>query len=121
MATEHENNIIHIQNLIAVAYADGSLDEAEEEFLYDIAEDFEIDFKLVDDLLKKASTLEFIVPESQEDKEEQLVNIVFMSMLDGDFHESEYAICLDVAKRLGLTKSDLDEAVKLTKNLWDKA
>lgn len=121
MSAQPEINLIHFQNLIAVAFADGNLDEEEEEFLYDMAEDFDIPSEEVQKLIKNADSLEFIIPESQEDKEEQLVNIVFMSMLDGDFHEDEYAICLDVAKRLGLSKSDLDEAVKLTKNLWDNA
>lgn len=121
MAQKEHPNLIHIQNLIAVAYADGNIDEDEQEFLFDMAEDYDIPREAVEELLKKADKLHFLVPEDPIEREEQLVNIIFMSMLDGEFHDNEYALCLDVAKKLELTEKDLDEAIKLTKKLWDEA
>lgn len=121
MSTHPEVNLIHFQNLIAVAFADGTLDEEEEEFLYEMAEDFDIDVEEVKKMIANADQLEFIVPENQDEREEQLVNIVFMSMLDGEIHENEYEMCLHVAEKLELTKKELDEAISLTKNLWDNA
>lgn len=121
MLENESPNQIHIQNLIAVAFADGNIDDDEEEFLFDMAEDYGISRGTVKGLLKNADKLEFLVPEDPEDREEQLVNIVFMSMLDGDIHENEYALCLDVAKKLELTEKDLNEAIALTKKLWEEA
>lgn len=112
-----EIDIIHIQNLISVAFSDGVFDKEEEEFLYEIAEDYDIPKEKVMELVKNAANLEFIVPEDPDEREEQLINIVFMSMLDGEFHDEEYTLCMHVAERLGLTKEDLDEAVALTKRL----
>ena len=121
MLENEEPNLIHIQNLIAVAYADGNIDEDEEEFLFDMAEDYGISKGTVKGLLKNADKLHFLVPEDPIDREEQLVNIIFMSMLDGEFHDNEYALCLDVAKKLELTEKDLNEAIALTKKLWEEA
>ena len=116
-----QGEIVHIQNLIAVAFADGVFDEVEKEFLYEVAYEYNVSDEQVEELLARSSELEFVVPEDHDEREEQLINIVFMSMLDGDFHENEYALCMDVATRLGLTKEDLDEAVTLTKRLTENA
>ena len=49
---------------------------------------------------------------------DQLADIVFMAMIDGEIHQKEYDLCLHIAERLDMSKNDLDEAIKLTKKLW---
>lgn len=109
----------HFRNLVAVAFADGFLDEEEEDFLYDKADEIELNYKEVDEIIKNAADLKFIVPMNTQDREDQLADIVFMAMIDGEIHQKEYDLCLSVAKKLDLSKSDLDEAIELTKKLWD--
>lgn len=120
MANDHRNiKLEHFQNLVAVAFADGVLDEEEENFLYDKADEFDVPQEEVERCIANAEALTFIVPANMEEREDQLADIVFMAMIDGDLHEKEYALCLSIAQRLGLTKEDLDQAIELTKKLWD--
>ncbi|HAA14767.1 MAG TPA: hypothetical protein DCE41_24985 [Cytophagales bacterium] len=110
----------HFKNLVAVAAADGFLDENEMDFLTEKAEEIGISKEDVDTIISQKDKLQFMVPMNMVDREDQLADIVYMSMIDGEIHDNEYQLCLNIAERLGLTKSDLDEAVDLTKRLWEK-
>lgn len=119
--SSREINLEHFKNLVAVSMADGFLDDDEKEFLEERAEEFGLPRDEVSDIVAKAGKLEFIVPENEEDREEQLADIVFMSMVDGDIEEKEYQLCLNIAERLELKKEDLDEVIALTQRLWNQS
>ncbi len=108
----------HFQNLVSVAFADGHFEEEEKEFLEDRAQELGLPAEEVAKIMANANMLEFIVPDDIDDREEQLADVVFMSMVDGDIEEKEYTLCLNIAERLELQKSDLDEVIALTKRLW---
>ena len=118
MSDNKHVKIEHFQNLVAVAFADGILDEDEEDFLLDKAEEADIDPEEAEKIIKNADQLQFMVPMNAEDREDQLADIVFMAMIDGEIHQKEYDLCLHIAERLDMTKKDLDEAINLTKRLW---
>jgi tellurite resistance protein len=108
----------HFQNLVSVAYADGHFEEEEREFLEERAEELGLPSEDVARILENPTTLKFIVPDDLDDREEQLADVVFMSMVDGEIEEKEYDLCLNIAERLELKKDDLDEVIALTKRLW---
>lgn len=108
----------HFQNLVAVAFADGHVEDLEREFLEDRAEELGLPAGEVAKIMDNAENLEFIVPDDLDDREEQLADVVFMSMVDGDIEEKEYELCLNIAERLELKKTDLDEVIALTRRLW---
>lgn len=112
--------IEHFKNLVAIAYSDGILEEVEEDFLYDKAEEIGLPFEKVDAIIQNANELEFILPEKMDDREDQLADIVFMSMMDGELHDKEYALCVSIAQKLGLDKTELDEVIDVTRKLWDQ-
>ena len=118
---EREVNIDHFKNLVAVSVADGHLDDDEREFLEERAEELGLPADDVKNIIDNADKLEFVVPDDEEDREEQLADIVFMSMVDGTIEDKEYALCLDIANRLELKKSDLDEVIALTQRLWNRS
>ena len=111
----------HINNLIAVAFADGNFNDEEIEFLYEKAEEFDISEAEVKKSVDNANNLTFMVPQNNEDKEDQLADIVFMMMIDGIIHDKEYDLCLSITSRLNLEKEDLDDVISLTKRLWDSS
>ena len=117
---EREIDIVHFKNLVMVSVVDGFMDEDEKEFLEDRAGELGLPTNEVTDIINNAEKLEFVVPEHEEDREEQLSDIVFMMMIDGEIEEKEYGLCLNIATRLELKKSDLDEVIALTKRLWEK-
>ena len=111
--------IEHFQNLFSVAYADGVVEESEHEFLEDRADELGLPADQVRSIIDNASHLQFIVPEDIDEREEQLADVVFMSMVDGAIEQKEYQLCLNIAQRLELKQSDLDDVIALTRRLWD--
>ena len=110
----------HFKNLVAVAMSDGFLDENEKEFLADKAEEIGLPMDEVKEILDNADQLQFMVPMNMVDREDQLADVVYMAMIDGDIHDKEYRLCLSIAERLSLKKEDVDEVVNLTKRLWNE-
>lgn len=110
----------HFSNLVSVASADGFIEEAEREFLEERAMELGLLPEQIAVVMSNIEALEFVVPELVEDREEQLADVVFMSMVDGAIEEREYLLCLNIAERLGLKKSDLDEVIALVKRLWSR-
>lgn len=110
--------IEHFRNLVAVAFADGHMEDSEKEFLEERAEELGLPAAEVNSIIKDAHNLEFRVPDDMDEREEQLSDVVFMSMVDGDIEQKEYDLCLNIAERLGLRKADLDEVIALVKRLW---
>ena len=107
----------HFENLVVVAAADGYMDDEEKDFLADKAEEFGLDAKTVAEIIEKHQELNFNVPESIDEKEEQLSDVVFMAMIDGEIHEKEYTLCVNFAKRIGMNEKDVDEIIALAKKL----
>ncbi len=103
---------------MSVAFADGHFEEEEREFLEERAKELGLPAEDVARILKNHTELDFIVPEDMDDREEQLADVVFMSMVDGDIEQKEYDLCLNIAERLELKRSDLDEVIALTRRLW---
>ncbi|MBN1250615.1 MAG: TerB family tellurite resistance protein [Bacteroidales bacterium] len=108
----------HFSNLVAVAYSDNVLNNEEKEFLQERANDYGLSQDEIHEITEQAETLKFIVPLNGEEKEEQLADIVYMSMIDGVVNEKEYEICLKIAERLDFKQKDLDYIIELTKKLW---
>ncbi len=119
MENKKKIKLEHFKNLVAVAWADGHFDKEELELLKERADDFGLSKEEVDAVMAEADTLKFKVPLNDYDKEEQLADVVYMSMVDGEIHEKEYAMCLGIAERLDLNHKYLDKIIELTKKLWD--
>ena len=108
----------HFANLVAVAFSDGYLDDHEKEFLKERALNYGLPEDEVKKLFDMAADLVFIVPQNDEEKEEQLSDAVYMAMIDGEVHEKEYELCLTIAEKLDFRKKDLDYVIDLTRKLW---
>jgi tellurite resistance protein len=108
----------HFENLVAMAAADGHMDEEEKEFLAEKAAEFGLKLDEITDILNNPHDLVFKVPSTQDEKEEQLSDAVFMAMIDGEIHEKEYAMCINFATKLGLSQKDVDEIISLAKKLF---
>jgi len=111
----------HFQNLVAVAYADGDFSEKEVAFLAEKAVDFGLENSIVEQIMSRAAELEFEVPLNDFEREDQLSDTVFISMVDGKVADKEYSLCLKIAEKLDFTKKELDQVIELTSQLWDKA
>jgi tellurite resistance protein len=119
--SEQQIKLEHFQNLVAVAFADGSLDKDEASFLAERAEEYGLSKKEVDETIANAENLIFVIPLNDEDRETQLTYSVYIAMVDGAVDDKEYALCLKIAEKLDFDKRYLDEIIELTGKLWAKS
>ncbi len=111
----------HIKNLVAIALADGVIDEMEFEILQDKAEDIGITAAELDMLIAAQEDIPFTIPNDPAEQEAYLSEFVFMMMIDGNIHPDEYDLCLKFAQELNLRASELDRIIELSKQLWKHA
>ncbi|MEO1099524.1 MAG: hypothetical protein AAFX57_17490 [Bacteroidota bacterium] len=104
----------NLKNLIALASADGHVDEKELEVIKDAAKSAGFTSEKLQDWLKKGSDFIHVIPEREEDRETQLIQMLSLAIADGEFSADEYALCKTVAERLGFTKQELDMIIKLS-------
>ncbi len=109
--------IEHFENLVAVAYADGILTEKEIDLLAESAYEAGLSRDEIGNVLERGSTLKFIVPQSFDDREQQLVDCIRMAMVDGEVHEKEYELCLQIALKLDFDQKYLNNIIELTRKL----
>ena len=115
-----EINLDYFKDLVAVAAADGHLDENEKKFLLKKAADFNLPIEEVELIIKNSN--EFIIQEYKEikDKEQHLADIVFMAMIDGELKKEEYDLCLNFAQKMELSKEDVDKIIQMVKKMFAK-
>ncbi len=118
MVSNHKIKKEHFANLLAVAYADGVFQPEELDFLADKAIEYGIEDAEVKDLLENIDKLKFSVPQNLEDKEQQLTDAIYLTMIDGKIDKREYQLCLNIAKKLDLNQKYLDNLIELIKELW---
>ncbi|WPP53065.1 hypothetical protein [Catalinimonas niigatensis] len=117
---ERKVKLEHFKNLVAVAAADGYLNFREREFLSERAQEAGLETEEIDRLLLDAHQLQYMVPFNQIEREEQLNDAVFMSIIDGEIADSEYKLCLSIAQKLGFEKSLVDNMVDEVKRIWSR-
>ncbi len=118
MKTQRQIKKEHFANLLIVAHADGKLTKEEIDLLAQRAIDYGLSEAEVRQMTDNLEKLKFEIPLNQEEKEEQLTNAIYMSLIDGEIAPQEYQICLSLAQKLGLDKKYLDNLIELVKELW---
>lgn len=112
--------IEHYKNLVAIAAADGYLNNREREFLADRALELGLAEGEVKAIMAEADMLQYNVPLNQEDGEDQVNEAVFMSIIDGEISSQEYQLCLLLADRLGIDRTHVDHMIETVKMIWSK-
>lgn len=118
ISTNKKVKLEHIENMVAVAIADGFFEEEEKKFLADKAEEFGLSLQEVDGILENAELLQSAIPRNEIDREDQLADAVYMSMINGEVNPKEYELCIHLAKRLDFEKEDVDKIIELITKLW---
>ncbi|MEM9857164.1 MAG: hypothetical protein AAF843_07400 [Bacteroidota bacterium] len=104
----------NLKNLIALAGADGNIDEKEMEVIREAAASAGFSEEKLQDWLSRGSEFFHVIPEREEDRETQLIQMLSLAIADGEFSADEYSLCKTVAERLGFTKEELDMIIKLS-------
>lgn len=107
-------------NLVAIAAADGYLNAREREFLAERAEETGVKADEYDSIMKDADKLQNVVPLNQFQPEDQIMDAIFMSIVDGEIADQEYQLCVSMASRLGFEKTEVEETINEIKLIWAK-
>lgn len=103
----------HIMNLMTLAISDGHIDKREQELLFEIASRWGLSPNEFQEILKNPHKVKFTPPTNNQDRAYQLLDLVFMMMIDGKIRESEMDLCKTLAPSLGYPPSIVDKLVKI--------
>lgn len=104
----------YLKNLVAIACADGVVEPSEMAILKEAAEDVGISESELEILIEHSDTFKHLIPESEEDREMQLAQMISLAIADGEFSIEEYNLCKVVAERLGFTEKELKMIIRLS-------
>ena len=109
--SEQERNLTTFHNLCVMAHADGIIHENEIAILAELAGTLGLDTELAEEMILKGSTSSFIIPETQEEKLNELRRVVLIMLTDGEIHPKEYQKCLVLAEALEVDQIYLDKII----------
>ncbi len=92
----------HFKNLVAVALADGKLDDAEAQLLARIGIRMGMDMKEINALLARPEKVKLVLPTDHQEKISQMIDVVAMMIIDGDADSREIQFCMALAAQMGL-------------------
>ncbi len=103
---------VAVKNAILVMMADGRIDKRELAFLLQVCKRVGVSEKEMKKLLDSLKDVKFTVPKSNDERIRQLMDMVFMMMVDGEIDNREMAVCLDLGKHLGFPPAMVGTIVK---------
>ncbi len=101
-----------VMNAVCVMLSDGHVDPREYELLKRILARVNMNEAEMKDMIAHPEKIQFTVPQSQDERQMQLIDIVFMMMADGKIDTREMKIVLQFASMLGFTPQTVADLVK---------
>ena len=101
----------HLKNLWEVAMSDGHIDDREVKLLYQIADRHGVGRGRVNKIKKNMNEIDFFKPDNDQERFDQIYDLVMMMMADSEIDENEMRVCNKYAEKLGFDKRIVDELV----------
>jgi len=105
----------HLKTLVALAKADGKVDESELTFLYEIGHKYGLKDKQIKAVIDSDEKLSVNIPEKHHEKVGQLYDVVGMMMADNVIDDNEIEFCRDICDKMNLDHALIDEMVEVVK------
>lgn len=102
----------HIQNLAALAKADGHLDEREMNFIVAVGKKNGMRTDEVRTIVANCNTSRMVVPDNDSERFDQIFDMVDMMLADGIVDDNEMDFCTIMAEKLGFRKDVVGVLVK---------
>ncbi len=114
LAISKRMNRSYLKNLVALASSDGKIDDSEMEVLQEAASKAGVPADELQHMIDTVSEYRYYIPESYDDRETQLIQMISLAIADGEFSENEYNLCKMVAEKLDFTERELNMIIKLS-------
>ena len=105
---KEKERLSHVKTLLALAFADGKLEKNEITAIAAFAARENVDVEEVQKMLDGKDNVDFVPPQSEEDKIQYLHDLVLLMIADGNINENEYALCKAVADQFGYREEVID-------------
>lgn len=103
----------HVKNLLALANADGHLHDKEKELLFKLGEKYGLKERQVQNIINSKKKAELYIPDNDEEKMDQLYDILLMIYADGVVDDNEVHFCKDMVHKFGFKESLVDKLLEL--------
>ena len=101
----------HLENLVALAKADGEFHESERKFLFEIGLKYKLKPHQIEAVIENAQKSRPKIPKSYPEKMAQLYDTVGMMLADGVIEESEMEFCRNIFKQYGMKEALIQEMI----------
>lgn len=101
-----------VKNAIAVMLADGHVDPNEMKFLAVICQRVGLSEKQLKAILQNPQSIEFAPADNPNERMQQLIEMVWMMMADGQIDPREMDVCMQLAIKLGFKPSAVTGLVR---------
>lgn len=108
---EKKKRLSHMFNLLAVACADGVLEQAEIDLILQIGKRMDVSYDELKRVIERPGSVKFTAPETNEERIALLYDMVLVMMVNGDIEEGEVLYCKNIAQKLGLSHKVIDVIV----------
>lgn len=105
----------HIRNLVALANSDGFMHEDERALIFRLGEKYGLKERQVSKIIENAKQQELYVPEKDDEKMDQLFDLLQMVYADGVVDDKEIAFCKDVVSKFGYKESLVEKLIDVFK------
>lgn len=106
----------HLRNLVALANIDGHLHKDERALIYRLGEKYGLKERQVTRIIENDKEQVLYVPERDEEKMDQLFDLLQMVYADGVVDDNEVDFCKEVVSKFGYKETLVDKLIELFKN-----
>lgn len=106
----------HLRNVIALAKADGELHASEEKMLYKMGEKYGLKDRQIASLIRSNKSVQVTIPDSHDQKMNQLYDLVLMVYADGIVEKSEVTFCEELMVQFGFKKEIVEWMIEMFKH-----
>ena len=108
---ESREKLSHLKNLVAVAFADGKLEDNEMAALATVMARDGLTPSDLERCIKKPQGIKFLPPETPDQRVVYLKDMVLLMMCDGNIDDKELALCKATAIALGFKHEVIDTMI----------
>lgn len=108
---DKKNRMSHMLNLLAVACADGKLEQSEIDLFLQIGQRIGVSNSELQRVVESPGSVKLTAPDNDADRIALLYDMVLMMMINGDIDDTEILYCKNTALRLGFNPKVIDVIV----------
>ena len=109
----------HFKNLLSIAYADGILDKAELDFIFEKSGKYYISSDDIDGIIENSMRPAIIVVEDNDQRAQMMLDLVQMMCLDSEINDGQLRCCSIFGVSMGYPEDQIELLVNQLVNMLD--